>query len=188
MTVQKAADREGRDPLEFCLEILAAAQLAVLAVFELPTQRPVEQLAAIMQHDVHMVGSDGIYMGSHPHPRGWGTFTRVLAMFTRERRDYSWPVASQHLSANAADRHGLGDRGRLLPGFKADIVLVDPETVQDLADYDASVVPSVGIDTVWVNGACVLRGGKLTGTNSGRGLRRSARVQSLSPRNRGDRG
>jgi N-acyl-D-amino-acid deacylase len=184
LTVQKAAERAGKDPLEFSLEILAASRLAVLAVFELPTQRPIEELAAIMQHDVHMVGSDGIYMGSHPHPRGWGTFTRVLAIFTRERSDYSWPVASQHLSANAADRHGLGDRGRLLPGFKADIVIVNPETVQDLADYDNSVVPSVGIDTVWVNGACVLRDGKLTGTKSGRGLRRSARVRSLRAMNR----
>ncbi|MDQ1605729.1 MAG: N-acyl-D-amino-acid deacylase [Microbacteriaceae bacterium] len=179
MTVQAAASQAAQDPMEFSLELLAESQLAVVAVFALPVQRPIEQLAAIMRHHAQMVGSDGIYMGSRPHPRGWGTFAKVLATFTRERGDYTWPEASQHLSANAAGRYGLGDRGELKPGYKADIVLVDPLRIQDLAEYENPVVPAVGIDSVLVNGVWALRDGKLTGARPGRGLRRSAAVQPV---------
>jgi N-acyl-D-amino-acid deacylase len=179
LTIHEAAARVDQDPMEFCLELLATTQLAVVAIFEFPNERPVEQLAAIIRHDSHMVGSDGIYMGSRPHPRGWGAFARTLATFTRERRDLTWAAASQHVSANAAARHGLGDRGRLKPGYKADIALVDPATVQDLADYDDSTALAVGISTVLVNGVFALRDGQLTGARSGRGLRRSAPVQQV---------
>ncbi len=179
LTVREAATRVGQDPMEFCLELLAATQLAVVGIFEFPNERPVEQLAAVIRHDAHMVGSDGIYMGSRPHPRGLGAFAKTLATFTRERRDLTWAAASQHVSANAAARYGLGDRGRLKPGAKADIALVDPGTVQDLADYDDSTALAVGIDTVLVNGVVVLRDGQLTGAKAGRGLRRSAPVQPV---------
>jgi N-acyl-D-amino-acid deacylase len=179
LTIHEAATRVDQDPMEFCLELLATTQLAVVAIFEFPNERPVEQLAAIIRHDSQMVGSDGIYMGSRPHPRGWGAFAKTLATFTRERRDLTWAAASQHVSANAAARHGLGDRGRLKPGYKADIALVDPATVQDLADYDDSTALAVGISTVLVNGVFALRDGQLTGAKSGRGLRRSAPVQQV---------
>ncbi|MCU1551994.1 MAG: N-acyl-D-aspartate/D-glutamate deacylase [Glaciihabitans sp.] len=180
MTIRAAADRAGQDPMEFSLELLAASRLEVVGVFEFPTPRPLEQVAAVMRHDAHMVGSDGIYMGSRPHPRGWGAFAKTLATFTRDRGDYTWPAASQHLSANAAARYGLGDRGQLKPGYKADIALVDPVRVQDLADYDDPAVPAVGIDTVLVNGVCVLRDGQLTGATAGRGIKRSAAVRPIA--------
>ena len=182
LTVEEAAARTGQDPMEFCLELLATTQLAVVAIFEFPNERPVEQLAAVIRHDSHMVGSDGIYMGSRPHPRGWGAFAKTLATFTRERRDLTWAAASQHVSTNAAARYGLGDRGRLKPGFTADIAIVDPVTVQDLADYDNSTALAVGIDTVLVNGVVVLRDGQLSGAKAGRGLRRSAPVQPVLAR------
>lgn len=181
LTVEQAAARAGQDPMEFCLDLLATTGLAVVAIFEFPNERPVEELAAVIRHDSHMVGSDGIYMGSRPHPRGWGAFAKTLATFTRERGDLSWGAASRHLSASAAARYGLGDRGRLAPGYKADIALVDPATVQDRADYDDSMALAVGIDTVLVNGVPVLRDGRLTRARAGRGLRRSAPVQSVLP-------
>jgi N-acyl-D-amino-acid deacylase len=186
MTVRAAAERVGQEPMEFCLELLAVARLEVVGVFEFPTQRPIEQLAAVMRLGSHMVGSDGIYMGSRPHPRGWGAFAKALATFTRERGDYTWPTASQHLSANAADRYGLGDRGRVKPGYKADIALIDPLRVQDRAEYEDPTLPAVGVDTVLVNGVCVLRDGQLTGAKAGRGLRRSAAVRPIGLANSSD--
>jgi N-acyl-D-amino-acid deacylase len=179
LTVRAAAERVGQDAMEFCLELLAATQLEVVGVFEFPIQRSVEELAAVMRLDSHMVGSDGIYIGSRPHPRGWGAFAKTLATFTRERGDYSWPVASQHLAASAAARYGIGDRGQLKPGYKADIALVDPLRVQDLAEYDDPTALAVGIDTVLVNGVCVLRNGQLTGARAGRGVRRSAPARPI---------
>lgn len=181
MTVQEAADRAGADPVSFSLELLAESKLAVAAVFKVPEKRAVSQLASLMRNDVHMTGSDGIYTGTRPHPRGWGAFARMLATFTRERGDYSWSMAAQHLSANAAARHGLGDRGRLTAGSKADVVLVDQEKVRDRARYAHPTTPAVGIDTVIVNGVFALRGGELTGNLAGRGLRRSAPVRPIGP-------
>jgi N-acyl-D-amino-acid deacylase len=179
MTVRAAAEQAGQDPMEFCLELLAEARLEVVGVFEFPIPRSIDQVAAVMRLDTHMVGSDGIYMGSRPHPRGWGAFAKALATFTRARGDYTWPIASQHLAANAAARYGMGDRGQLRPGYKADIALVDPLRVQDLADYEDPTAPAVGIDTVLVNGVCVLRNGQLTGARAGRGIRRSAPVRPI---------
>lgn len=174
MTVRAAAARTGTDPASFALDVLAASTLDTSAVMKVREQRPYEDLARIFTHPGHTAGSDGIYIGQHPHPRAWGTFAKFLALFTRERGDYNWSDAARHLSSHAAERFGLVNRGRLLPGFAADVVMVDPASVADRASYDSPRLEAVGIDDVFVNGRHVLRDGELTGENSGQGLRRSA--------------
>jgi N-acyl-D-amino-acid deacylase len=172
MTVREAAAREGSDPATFALDLLIASRLEVSAVMKVRHQRSYDELAKLFTHPAHTVGSDGIYVGEHPHPRAWGTFAKFLRLFTRERGDYSWADAARHLSAHAAERFGLTDRGRLAVGYVADVVLVDPAVVRDMATYENPRLEAVGIDDVFVHGERVLSGGQLTGARSGRALRR----------------
>jgi N-acyl-D-amino-acid deacylase len=177
LTLRAAAERAGREPAAFALELLAASSLEVSAVVRVPNQRPYEDLAKLFTHPSHVAGSDGVYVGAHPHPRAWGTFAKYLRLFTRERGDYSWAQAAVHLSGRTAQRFCLNDRGRLAPGYAADVVVVDPALVSDESDYDSPRTDAIGIDDVFVAGRQVLAGGQLTGVNSGRGLRRTAPVR-----------
>lgn len=172
LTVRSAAQRAGRDPESFALDVLAATALAVSVVMKVRDRRPYDDLAKLVVHPSQVVGSDGIYIGKNPHPRGWGTFTRFLRLFTRERADVGWPDAAVHLSSRPARRYGLIDRGLVRPGYVADVALVDPDGVADRSDYDRPRSPAVGIDDVFVAGRQVLAGGQLTGSAPGRGLRR----------------
>jgi N-acyl-D-amino-acid deacylase len=137
-------------------------------------QRPYDDLARLVTHDAQVAGSDGVYVGTNPHPRAWGTFAKFLRVFTRERGDLSWADAAVHLSGRTARRFGLSDRGRLRPGYVADIAVVDPGTVAERSRYEDPRQDAVGIDDVFVGGRQVLADGQLTGVNAGRGLRRSA--------------
>jgi N-acyl-D-amino-acid deacylase len=177
LTIRAAAAREGLEPAAFTLDLLAASTLEVSAVMKVRNQRPYEDLARLFTHPAHVAGSDAIYIGAHPHPRAWGTFAKFLRLFARERGDFSWPEIAVHLSGHTAERYCLSDRGRLWPGYAADVIVIDPEVVADTADYDTPRSNAVGIDDVFVGGEHVLAGGELTGVNSGRGLRRSAPVK-----------
>lgn len=176
LTVRAAAERGGVDPATFTLDVLAASALEVSAVMKVRNQRPYDDLAKLFTHPAHVAGSDGIYIGAHTHPRAWGTFAKYLRLFTRERGDYNWSDAAVHLSGRTAQRFCLNDRGRLSPGYAADVAVIDPAVVADIADYDSPRLDAIGIDDVFVGGRHVLANGQLTGINSGRGLRRSAPV------------
>ena len=112
------------------------------------------------------------------HPRGFGSYPRVLGRYVRERKVLALEVAIRKATALAADHAGLADRGRLVPGGFADLVLFDPATVLDRATTDEPQALAVGIERVWVNGAVVYEGGKVTGARPGRVLRRAGSERS----------
>ena len=171
-TVAAAAERAGRDPGDFVCEILAASGMAVGIVAFRPGERTEADVRAILRHAAHMAGSDGIFCGGFPHPRGWGAFARYLGYHTRELGDYSWPEAVTHLSTHAARRFRLTDRGLIRPGFVADIAVLDPGAVIDKSTYAAGRTLASGVDHVLVNGTLVLENGEPTGATPGRALRR----------------
>ncbi|HET9765762.1 MAG TPA: amidohydrolase family protein, partial [Thermoanaerobaculia bacterium] len=115
--------------------------------------------------------TDGALDGSHP--RGFGTYPRVLGRYVRERGVLGLEEAVRRMTALAADHVGIADRGRLVPGAFADLVLLDPSTVIDRATTSDPHELSVGIERVWVNGRPVFAGGAATGLRPGRVLRRS---------------
>jgi N-acyl-D-amino-acid deacylase len=176
-TISAAAAQVERDPASFALDVLVASSLEVSTIMTVRNQRSYDELAELFTHPSHVAGSDGIYVGAHPHPRAWGTFAKFLRLFMRERGDFSWPEVAVHFAGRAAERFGLSDRGRLWPGYVADVVVVDPTIVGDISTYDAPRADAVGIDDVFVAGQQVLADGRLTGVLSGRGLRRSAPVK-----------
>ncbi|MFE6735906.1 amidohydrolase family protein [Microbacterium sp. NPDC057650] len=172
LTLREASARAGADPMDFALDLLAACRMESSAVMAVHNPRPATELARIFAHPGHLGGSDGIFIGKHPHPRAAGSFARYLREFVRELGTWSWPDAVAHLSAHPAQRFGLGRRGTIEPGAVADVMLVDPETVADGATYEDPRELAVGIDDVFVAGIRVLAGGEPTGALPGRGLRR----------------
>lgn len=122
-------------------------------------------------HDLVMVGSDGLPdLDGRPHPRLFGTFPRVLGRYVREQGVLSLEQAVRRMTSLSCDVHGLADRGRIVPGGWADLVLFDPAVVADLATYEDPKVESAGVAAVWVNGELAFRDGQHTGSRAGRVL------------------
>lgn len=110
---------------------------------------------------------------SATHPRTYGTFARVLGHYGRELGLFPIEEAVRRMTSLPADNLQLRDRGRLVPGAFADVVVFDPETVTDEATYTDSHRYATGIRHVLVNGVPVVRDGELTGATPGRRLRRA---------------
>jgi N-acyl-D-amino-acid deacylase len=130
----------------------------------------------ILQHERSMVGSDGLPHDAFPHPRLWGTFPRVLGHYSRDLGLFSLETAVHKMTGRTAGVFGLTDRGVLREGAYADLVLFDPATVRDAADFDHPTQPADGIlETfvngasayVWGEGATAARAGRLVTRNRG---------------------
>ncbi|MFF2493311.1 amidohydrolase family protein [Agromyces sp. NPDC058064] len=169
------------DAIGFALDVLVASRLEVNVVMAVQHERSDAELASILSAPEAIGGSDGIFLGRHPHPRARGSFARYLSLLVREQGALEWPDASALVAARAARRFGLGDRGVIREGAIADLVLVDPERVGAGASYDAPLELATGVDDVFVAGVPVLAGGALTGATPGMGLRRDARATDARP-------
>jgi N-acyl-D-amino-acid deacylase len=106
----------------------------------------------IMAHPLSMIGSDGLPHDTFPHPRLWGTFPRVLGHYARDIGLFPLETAVHKMTGRVADVFGLVDRGVIRVGAYADLVLFDPETVRDAADFDNPTLPAEGIAETWVAG------------------------------------
>jgi N-acyl-D-amino-acid deacylase len=132
-----------------------------------------ENVRAIMRHPAHTGGSDGILQGAKPHPRAYGTFPHYLGRYVRELGVLSLEECVAHLSGRPAARLRLPDRGRVLEGYRADLVLFDPRTVAAGSTYaNPRALPS-GIPHVLVDGRFVIREGRRTDVLAGRSVRRT---------------
>ena len=132
-----------------------------------------EDLEAILRHPTVSIACDcGASTAERGHPRGWGTYPRVLGRYVRERAVLDWAQAVHKMSGLPARTLGIEDRGTLRPGQAADVTVFDPTTVLDHATYENPTAPSDGIVHVLVNGAFAWRDGAATGERSGRALRR----------------
>jgi len=137
-----------------------------------------DNLDRILAHPRGMVCSDGGAFATdgpsrrgHPHPRGLGTFPRVLGRYVRERKALTLAQAIHKMTAQPAARVHLGDRGRLAPKMAADVVVFDPATVSDKATYEDPFQYPVGIAAVIVNGVIALRDGERAVGHTGKSLR-----------------
>ena len=131
-----------------------------------------EDLRRILRFQDAMIGSDGLPHDAFPHPRLWGTFPRVLGRYCRELGLFPLEEAVHRMTGVPARVFGLAGRGAVRAGAGADLVLFDPETVIDEADFSEPTRPARGIYQVIVNGKQVWRGGEWTGARPGRILRR----------------
>ncbi|MFI5657185.1 amidohydrolase family protein [Streptomyces sp. NPDC051684] len=132
-----------------------------------------DNVRAIMQHSVHTGGSDGILQGYKPHPRAYGTFPHYLGHYARDLGVMSLEETVAHLTSRPAARLRLPDRGLVREGYRADLVLFDPETVAAGSTFEAPRTLPVGIPHVLVDGQFVVEDGKRTDVLAGRSVRRT---------------
>jgi N-acyl-D-amino-acid deacylase len=130
-------------------------------------------LVRILKHPATMIASDGeipVFGRANPHPRSYGTFARVLGVYVRDKKALTLEDAIRKMSAFPAARLGLGDRGVLRPGLKADIAVFDPAAVKDMATYTNPHQYAEGFSQVIVNGQVVFENGAMTEARPGRVL------------------
>jgi N-acyl-D-amino-acid deacylase len=120
--------------------------------------------------------AEGPFLDFSSHPRAYGSFARLLAKYVRDERLVSLEEAIRRLTSLPAANLRIADRGRLEAGCFADVVVFDPDRIQDHATYDQPHQYATGVTHVAVNGALVLRDGEHTGALPGRVVRGPAYV------------
>ena len=129
----------------------------------------------IMRHPLATFQTDGDPVGygeGFPHPRSYGAFPRVLARYVRELGVLTLEEAIHKMTRLSMDRLGQTERGSIAEGMIADLVVFDPETIQDNADYVQPHQFSTGIEIMIINGTLVIDGMALTGERPGTVLTR----------------
>jgi N-acyl-D-amino-acid deacylase len=121
-----------------------------------------------------MIGSDGLPHDTHPHPRLWGTFPRVLGHYARDVGLFPIEEAVRKMTSLTARAFGMKNRGIIAEDAFADLVLFDPKTVIDSATFEKPATPAAGIVRTIVNGRTVWMNGAVTAQRPGRGLRGDA--------------
>ena len=167
------------DPADVAFDALVDDRLDVSVVIDCMTPDDVETILAEPWIAVCTDASGRrpghpVLDAGRPHPRTYGSTARVLGTYVRDRGTLTLETAVQKLTSVPAGRMGMRDRGVLREGAVADIVVLDPAVVADVATYEAPARHPVGIDHVVVNGRVAVEGGHETGERPGRLLRRGA--------------
>jgi N-acyl-D-amino-acid deacylase len=169
------AKTRGVDPYEAATALLRASNGGTGMVGFAMSE---DNLERILAHPLGMVCSDGGAFATDgpsrrgsPHPRGLGTFPRVLGRYVRERKALTLEQAVHKMTGAPAARIRLADRGRIATRLAADLVVFDPATVIDKATYEDPFQYPEGIQAVVVNGQIALRDGERTRAAAGKGLR-----------------
>lgn len=166
-SIAESAEKTGEDPFSLVFEVIkrtrAAAVMVVLSMSD-------EDVERIMKHSSTSIGSDGIPGRGKVHPRLFGAFPRLLGLYAREKRLFPLEEAVHRMTSLPAGTLGLKDRGLIKEGYKADIVIFNPDTVKDTATYSEPRRHPEGISHIFVNGRPVIIDGILGGERPGRVL------------------
>ncbi len=175
-TITEIAALRGTDPVTTYMDLIAEVQKIEqetgASVDESIIARSMdpEDVANLMAWSHTNICSDGDLAGGHP--RGFGTFTRILRRYVREEQRFSMEDAVHKMSGLAAEHMGISDRGVIRVGAYADLVLFDPDRVSDRATFENPRLTSIGIEKVWVNGTLVYTDDKPTGDRPGQVIHR----------------
>lgn len=177
MNIEEISERRGTHPAETVLDLLAEEDAGVGMVQFAMCEEDIE---LVMASDFVMAGSDAsarAVSGEHPtgkpHPRAFGTFTRILGRYVRDRKVVPLEKAISKMTSISARKLGLTDRGAIRVGNWADVVVFDADKVIDKATYKEPYQNSVGIEYVFVNGRLAVEHGELTGELAGKVLRKA---------------
>ncbi len=172
--LSETAKSSNKDPMDALFDILIqdpSTEVAVFGMSQPDVTLALQQPWVAIDNDSEGTSPEGILGQSHPHPRAYGTFPRILAKYVREERVLTLEDAIRKFSALPAQRMRLTDRGVLKAGMWADVVIFDPATVHDRATFDNPNQLSEGMEYVLVNGVPVIDQGKMTGALPGKVLR-----------------
>ncbi len=171
-TLAQIASERGVSPQDAAIDLIIEDGDRVEVAYFLMSEDNVRREIALpwvsFGSDEAAPAPDGVFLLQNNHPRAYGNFTRLLARYVRDEHVISLTEAIRKLTFFPASTLSLTDRGRLRPGYFADVVIFDPATVQDHATYEKPHQLSTGVDDVWVNGVQALKAGVATGAPSGR--------------------
>ena len=168
------AAARGQEPYDAAVTLLKDSGgdvgTVVFAMSEPNCERFLAHPQAMVCSDGGAFAKEGPARTGHPHPRGLGTFPRVLGYYVRERNALTLEQAVHKMTGKTAARLRLADRGRVAAGAAADLVVFDPATVLDRATFEEPFQYPAGIPHVVVNGVIALRDGERVGNGAGKGL------------------
>jgi len=174
-TLAQVATLWHESPEDAAIDLVLRDDNDVSAVYFLMSEDNVGKQVALpwvsFGSDEASLAPEGIFLKSNPHPRAYGNFARVLGHYVRDQKVITLQDAVRKLAALPAQNLKLRGRGLLRPGYFADVVVLDPRTVQDHATYGRPHQYATGVRDVFVNGVAVLRNGQHTGATPGRVLR-----------------
>jgi N-acyl-D-amino-acid deacylase len=175
MSLAAVAAERGTSPEATIVDLVIADGSRVDTVYFLMSEDNLEAQIArpwvSFGSDAASMAPEGVFLERSTHPRAYGNFARLLGRYVRERQVIPLEEAVRRLSALPAENLRLRDRGRLMPGFFADVVVFDPATVSDHATFEQPHQLATGVLHVLVNGALVLEDGEHTGATPGRVVR-----------------
>lgn len=173
--LDEVARMHGRNADETVIDLVVEDKSRIETVYFLISE---DNVRRIMQLPYVSFGTDAGSLANTPsfegwsvHPRAYGTFPRVLAKYVRDEKLVTLEEAIRRMTSLPASNLNLKKRGSLRPGWYADVVVFDPETIQDHATFEKPAQYSTGILHVFVNGTLVLHNGEHTGALPGRVIR-----------------
>jgi N-acyl-D-amino-acid deacylase len=175
-TIAEIAKIWNKDPIDTVFDLLiedeAFTQVALFVMSEPDVVLGLQQPWVSICNDSQGTATDGILGKEHPHPRAYGAFPHILHKYVHEDKKLTLEDAIRKFSALPAQRMRFADRGVLKAGMWADVVVFDPDTIHDLATFDAPNQLSEGMRFVLVNGVPVIEEGKMTNALPGKVLDR----------------
>ena len=173
-TILEISKTTGLLPEELILTILAENNLRVSIFSEVINP---EHLLELAKENYMAFSSDGvgydISSPAIPHPRSFGAFPRAFRLFVKENKILSWEEAIRRMTGLPAEILGINDRGTIAKGKKADIIIFNPEEINDYSTYENPFRFAEGIEYVFINGEIVLINSELTGRFAGRIIKKS---------------
>jgi N-acyl-D-amino-acid deacylase len=174
-TLAAVAKMRGVSPEDAAIDLVIEDGTRVGVAYFLMSEENVRREVALpwvsFDSDEQAPAPEGVFLKSNSHPRAYGNFARVLARYVRDEHVLTLAQAIHKLSAMPAATLSLRDRGSLQAGYFADVVVFDPNTIQDHATYEKPHQLATGVEDVWVNGIRALRHEEATGAASGRAVR-----------------
>jgi N-acyl-D-amino-acid deacylase len=174
-TVAEVAAMRGTTPAETILDLIVEDGSRIGTVYFAQSEDIVRRVVALpwvsFNSDAASLAPEGVFLESNPHPRAYGSFARVLGKYVRDERVITLEDAIRKLAALPAQTMRIDRRGELKPGFYADVVVFDPEKIQDHATFVEPHQYATGMVHVFVNGEHVLKDGEHTGATPGRVVR-----------------
>ena len=174
-TLKEVADELGKHYADVAMDFVMRDGSRVDVVYFLMSEENVKKQIQLPHisfgSDAGSLAPEGDFLKYNPHPRAYGNFARLLGKYVREEKLIPLEEAVYKLSGLSADKLKIKDRGYLKKGNFADVVIFDPETIQDHATFSNPHQLATGVHHVFVNGTQVLKDGEHTGKTPGRVVR-----------------
>mgnify|MGYP001826674683 CR=1 FL=1 len=174
-TLAEVAEMRGTSPEETAMDLIIEDGSRVGTVYFSQSEDIVRTAVGLpwvsFNSDAASLATEGVFLKSNPHPRAYGSFARVLAKYVREEKVLTLEEAIRKLAALPSQNLRLERRGELEVGYYADVVVFDPETIQDHATFVEPHQYATGMVHVFVNGEQVLKDGEHSGAKPGRVVR-----------------